>query len=97
MNDYGVERIEGAIRYMIEQWDKLRRRSAKCPAIPSFGWLVACHATFVSESHGYAKYAQLIAEYEAAWEESPTKGPSAELRKRYETAKPETQRLGLVN
>lgn len=98
IDDYGsAEIVVDAVRYMLNRWDTIRARGGKCPVIPTIGWLLACHASLVPESQAYSQYAPLLVEYEDAWKTNPTKGPPGELRKRYEQAKPEMQRLGLVS
>lgn len=93
---YGVQIASDALRYVVENWNKIGPRYFKRPGVPTVGLVLKLHDSLVIEAQKWSQHRETISEWEEWAKENPySLDPPGDLKARYQKAKNELQALGI--
>lgn len=97
LEKYRGEQIDALFDYVLSYWSNITLRLKNAPLVPTVGYVLSLHASFVPEAAEFAKHAGVLKELEEWKANNPgkTRYPDALLR-RYTAAKKELEKLGLL-
>lgn len=89
--------VEDMFEYVLDQWSKIREQKKLSPTIPTIGYVLKLHDTFVPEAAKYVKVSSVLREWNAWWDANPHADfPPVELEKRFAAHRKEMEELGLL-
>jgi hypothetical protein len=93
---YDGKIVQDALRYVVENWESIRKRFFKgSGGKPTVGLVLRLHDSLVIEAQTWSEHQGTISEWEQWFRDNPHDLPSSDLRARYERAKKDLQGLGL--
>lgn len=92
---YGGETVELAVRYVVENWEKIGARYFKNPGgIPNIGLLVSLHEPLFREAVLWGEHREVLEEWARWYKEHPEESAPYDLKDRYAEASKSLAALG---